>query len=30
MTPLALTRYVIAALIWCVALPLALIVATGG
>lgn len=25
MTPLALTRYVIAALIWCVVLPLALI-----
>lgn len=30
MSPLAMIRYALAALIWCVALPLALIVAVGG
>lgn len=30
MTGFALIRYALAALIWCVALPLALIVAVGG
>jgi len=30
MTPLALARFALAALIWCVALPLALIVCVGG
>jgi hypothetical protein len=30
MSPLAMIRYALAALIWCVALPLALIFVTGG
>jgi hypothetical protein len=30
MSPLALIRYALAALLWCVVLPLALIFVTGG